>query len=377
MLRREAELSQSELAEALNVSVQSVSKWECDSNMPDVSLLLPIASVLGVTTDCLLGAGTNEAEDLERLKAQLEDIELDEGKVGKESKQYRLYAAQKDFLKKYPLNYDIKLGCSDALVWHLYNGVKRKLYDLPREEFEAYWNEGVRMAQSVRLRDSDPQRSSISRHTLINYYLLKEQWDDAEAMAHELPRTSFTRDDALYYIAEHRSDAAAMEKYAAELAKNHSLENVFALLERARSISIYGNVRKREALAAWDDAISAAEEYERLFGASWSWEDNVLNLDHPKVLRSELLIRKCGDLLAILDIEGALDVVEQITDIALSLHREIKEKASPSPKRYADMLDFLRGYPVACYNRVIDSDDNVLTREERFKACRAKLDALE
>ena len=60
MLRCEANLSQSELADAIGASVQSVSRWECDSNMPDISLLLPLSVVLGVTTDCLLGAGTNE-----------------------------------------------------------------------------------------------------------------------------------------------------------------------------------------------------------------------------------------------------------------------------------------------------------------------------
>ena len=68
MLRREADLSQAELAEALGVSVHSVSKWECDSNMPDVSLLLPLSTVLCVTTDCLLGAGMNEKDDLKNLE---------------------------------------------------------------------------------------------------------------------------------------------------------------------------------------------------------------------------------------------------------------------------------------------------------------------
>ena len=60
MLRNEADISQYDLAESLGVSAQSVSKWECDAYFPDVSMLLPLATLLGVTTDCLLGAGTIE-----------------------------------------------------------------------------------------------------------------------------------------------------------------------------------------------------------------------------------------------------------------------------------------------------------------------------
>jgi len=56
-LRKEAQLTQSELAEQLGVSVQALSKWECDSTMPDISQIVPLAAILEVTTDCLLGGG--------------------------------------------------------------------------------------------------------------------------------------------------------------------------------------------------------------------------------------------------------------------------------------------------------------------------------
>ena len=42
LLRKEVDLSQTDLAEQLFVSVQSVSKWECATTMPDI-LLLPDA----------------------------------------------------------------------------------------------------------------------------------------------------------------------------------------------------------------------------------------------------------------------------------------------------------------------------------------------
>ena len=54
MLRREKGLKQEDLAEALGVSAQAVSKWENDQTCPDISLLPKLAKLLGVTVDALL-----------------------------------------------------------------------------------------------------------------------------------------------------------------------------------------------------------------------------------------------------------------------------------------------------------------------------------
>ena len=74
ILRKEADLSQNDLAEQLFVSVQSVSKWECDNAMPDIGQIVPLAAILGVTTDCLLGVGTDEKADREKLEGEIKEI---------------------------------------------------------------------------------------------------------------------------------------------------------------------------------------------------------------------------------------------------------------------------------------------------------------
>lgn len=59
-LRKEKGLTQDKIAEAVNVSSQAVSKWENDINMPDITLLLRLSEILGVTTDELLGKENHE-----------------------------------------------------------------------------------------------------------------------------------------------------------------------------------------------------------------------------------------------------------------------------------------------------------------------------
>lgn len=53
-LRKRAGMSQEELAEKLDVSRQSVSKWESAQSMPDLNRILKIAEIFSVSTDTLL-----------------------------------------------------------------------------------------------------------------------------------------------------------------------------------------------------------------------------------------------------------------------------------------------------------------------------------
>ena len=59
-LRKEKELKQDTLAEALGVSPQAVSKWENDQTCPDISLLPKLAELLGVSVDELLSGKKQE-----------------------------------------------------------------------------------------------------------------------------------------------------------------------------------------------------------------------------------------------------------------------------------------------------------------------------
>ena len=53
--RKARNLTQQDLAQAANVTVQAVSKWEIGQSLPDVALLPDIADFLGLTLDALFG----------------------------------------------------------------------------------------------------------------------------------------------------------------------------------------------------------------------------------------------------------------------------------------------------------------------------------
>lgn len=81
-LRKAHNLTQEQLAEKLNVSRQSVSKWESGQAMPEVEKLTALSSIFNVTTDYLLKP--SEIDELaikaEVLERQQEELKAENNK---------------------------------------------------------------------------------------------------------------------------------------------------------------------------------------------------------------------------------------------------------------------------------------------------------
>ena len=71
-LRKMQNLSQGQLAEAMEVSRQAVSKWENDQTCPDIGLLPQLSKILGVTVDELLSGKADEELPAVRLVPEAE-----------------------------------------------------------------------------------------------------------------------------------------------------------------------------------------------------------------------------------------------------------------------------------------------------------------
>lgn len=53
-IRKEKGLTQRQLADELNISDKTISKWECDKGLPEVSLMIPLCTILGINVNELL-----------------------------------------------------------------------------------------------------------------------------------------------------------------------------------------------------------------------------------------------------------------------------------------------------------------------------------
>lgn len=101
-LRKTKGMTQEQLAEALGISFQAVSKWENNIAMPDITLVPVIARVFGVTTDDLF------AHNLKEMQEEVKQISYD-SYLHREDDPQKAREILENGLLKYPEN-DILLN---------------------------------------------------------------------------------------------------------------------------------------------------------------------------------------------------------------------------------------------------------------------------
>lgn len=73
--RKEKNLTQMQLAEKLNITNRTVSKWETGKSCPDVSIMMKLCDILGITVNELLSAERISMENYQK-KAEENLMEL-------------------------------------------------------------------------------------------------------------------------------------------------------------------------------------------------------------------------------------------------------------------------------------------------------------
>lgn len=130
-LRREKNLTQEALAASLNIAYQSVSKWENGTASPDISHLVPLANIFGVTLDELFDRDADtKAHDIENYLAR--DRELSHnGQIADRIPLWR------EAVKLYPTDQTCLLRLANAL-WKV-----RDLEQFSYEERCAFLGESI------------------------------------------------------------------------------------------------------------------------------------------------------------------------------------------------------------------------------------------
>ena len=73
--RKEKDMTQRELADALMISDKTVSKWECGKGLPEVSLMVPLCKVLEISVnDLLSGERVSELDYKEKAEENMMNL---------------------------------------------------------------------------------------------------------------------------------------------------------------------------------------------------------------------------------------------------------------------------------------------------------------
>ncbi|MBE6622199.1 MAG: helix-turn-helix transcriptional regulator [Ruminococcaceae bacterium] len=117
-LRQANNVTQEKLAEYLNITYQSVSKWENNNALPDISLVVPLANFFGVSIDELFDYGM-QGEEAEIESYDKRDYDLAHHKTP-ETIRERI-ALWREALQKYPRNF----RCLQQLAYALHDTLDR------------------------------------------------------------------------------------------------------------------------------------------------------------------------------------------------------------------------------------------------------------
>lgn len=228
-LRKERNLTQEDLAEQLGVTFQAISKWENDKGMPDISQIVPLATVFNVSTDVLFGIyGTNNTEEVMKI------IEQAQSKitypVTRECLKQKYDELQKG-LEKYPnntvlLSQSLETGISLAYP-------ENDVFD--SENGEDIYKECVRQANIVikyGKNTTDVLRANMIMVLLHSAY---GNFEAAEIHANEFPwRADMTIHEMKACIAHFKKDYESENTYY----QNNFMYHFDAMLDDLMSIAV-------------------------------------------------------------------------------------------------------------------------------------------
>ena len=180
-LRKKNGFTQEELAERLGVTYQAVSKWENNTGMPDISQVVPLASIFGVSTDVLFGiADTTENEEAWKIVQHAGSIE----KYGEIETYLNAYDVLLDGLKKYPNNLILMINCM-----HLGTSLslRENGWIYAEERAKEIASETIRQANFVIANSKNITDILSARQILVFLYCSQGKFDLASNEARNFP----------------------------------------------------------------------------------------------------------------------------------------------------------------------------------------------
>lgn len=164
--RKQAGITQEEMARRLGVTTPAVNKWENNNTQPDIALLAPIARLLGITTDTLLSF--RDALSSEEIAAFVKKLDQD-----LETREYgEVFAEVKRTLEEYP-------NCG-KLIWQAAVILQARRNMNPVPDKEKYDNMIFGWFERC-LQSEDGNIRKEAAGSLFYAYLQKEEYERAQS----------------------------------------------------------------------------------------------------------------------------------------------------------------------------------------------------
>ena len=186
-LRKKNDLTQEKLADLLGVTYKSVSKWECGLTTPDLAMIVPLARVLHVSADELLGMKPTEQDE---RKAYFDSEYVKHwNEHWQEGDLEAVYLLAKQAVKEFPEEYK---------YWHWLDTVEYYLsFDQKPEEFMEWIDNSIKHNLIAFENGDSEDCKDCALWDIICAYRYSNRIEEAKKYAELFPEIFTTRDDAL------------------------------------------------------------------------------------------------------------------------------------------------------------------------------------
>ena len=185
--RKQKSMTQEEVAQTLNVSPQSVSKWERGDTFPDITLLPALANLYQTSIDALIGMDRIRDTETKNAIYTAEQAYLRRGDYGAAA------AVLKKALKTFPNEEGFLSELAMALAL---NGEQENL------------SQAIALCEHIVLRNQNEKVHHTTRAALSLIYWKAGECDKAVAVAERLPHMRESREAVL---AEFEKDMTALD----------------------------------------------------------------------------------------------------------------------------------------------------------------------
>ena len=225
IMRRKCGFTQEELATRLSVTPQAISKWENGNGTPDISQLVPLSQIFGITTDSLLGvasatygsAHTEMALEHEKMLMSASRPEAD-----KHLAAYTYFRAESE---KEPTNYVIMRKCiNHGAGLSRYTDFEGFLSDKPQFRDEIF-ADCERKNICINRYCEDRINVEKANYAMIWIYIHTKEFDKAKELIDRLPSLESNN------MQESIRTKLIRFQYGFEAEKKYIAENVSKLLQ--------------------------------------------------------------------------------------------------------------------------------------------------
>lgn len=271
-LRRRDSRKQEDLANALGVTCQAVSRWEANKGYPDIEMIPAIANFFHVSIDELFGYDGDREEKVRNI------IEKSERAINANEDLTECVEMLREAVEEFPTEYRLLVNLGFALHTHGWkmHGLKGQIkedsdygaIDTEHASNNNYWQEAMRVFEKLlKMKDAFPEKDAVILIMVADYSKMG-QFDKAKALA-EKQNSIFVSRECLM---THATIYEERDRYLGE-----AIISVMNELKKLIETAVTTKKSLAESGVSVRKMLALAEFYEKLF------DDGRLGIAHTNV----------------------------------------------------------------------------------------------